>query len=83
MFKCDKCGQCCKNLKLSNLYLDLDRGDGICKYLENDLCSIYDKRPLKCRIDECYDLYFSKIMTLDEYYEENYKVCKELKKKGV
>lgn len=83
MFNCNMCGQCCKNLKLSELYSDLDRGDGVCKFLQDNICSIYDERPLKCRIDECYDLFFSESMTLDEYYEENRKVCNELMKKGV
>lgn len=34
MFECDKCGSCCKNLKKIGEYFDLDRGDGICKYLK-------------------------------------------------
>lgn len=49
MFLCDKCGLCCRNLNLSEIYADLDRGDGTCKYLQGNLCSIYEKRPLKCR----------------------------------
>lgn len=83
MFECDMCGKCCKNLNLSEVYSDLDRGDGVCKYLKDNLCSIYDKRPLKCRVDECYNLYFSELMTLEEYYKENKKVCNELNKKEV
>ena len=79
MFKCDKCGCCCKNLNKSKLYHDLDRGDGQCKYLINDLCSIYDNRPLFCRVDECYDLFFKDTMSLDEYYILNKKECKKLK----
>ena len=81
MFNCDKCGECCRNLKMSDIYSDLDRGDGICKYLDGNLCSIYDKRPLKCRIDESYNEFFKDSMSLDEFYEENYKICKELKKR--
>lgn len=80
MFKCDKCGICCRNLDKSSLYSDLDRGDGTCKYLKGNLCSIYDNRPLPCRVDECYDLYFKNIMSREEYYEKNYAFCKKLKK---
>ena len=80
MFECDKCGQCCRNLLLSSEYQDLDRGDRICKYLEGNLCGIYSERPLKCRIDECYELLFSAIMTKDEYYGLTYKFCDILKK---
>ena len=79
MFECDKCGNCCRNLKMSELYNDLDRGDGICKYLEGNLCSIYDNRPLKCNIDKSYDEFFSKTMSREEFYEENYKICEKLK----
>ena len=81
-FMCDQCGECCRNLKLSNIYADLDRGDGTCKYLVDNLCSIYSDRPIECRIDECYDLYFCEEMTKEEYYAANYKMCKELKTKG-
>ena len=42
MFECDKCGACCRSLKRSELYSKLDRGDGVCKYLNDNLCSIYD-----------------------------------------
>lgn len=79
MFSCDKCGECCKHLHLSSLYADLDRGDGVCKYLVNNLCSIYQNRPIKCRIDESYELYFRKIYSLEEFYEINKTICDKLK----
>ena len=81
MFPCDKCGECCRNLKLSDLYQDLDRGDGVCKYLVGNLCSIYRSRPLLCRIDESYDSFFKDFMTREEVYYANLEVCSELKKK--
>lgn len=79
MFKCDKCGECCRHLDHSELYRELDRGDGVCKYLVQNLCSIYDERPLLCRVDESYDAYFKSIMTKDEYYRLNYEGCKRIK----
>ncbi len=44
MFQCDCCGLCCMNLKMSELYSDLDRGDGICRYLDvaSKLCTIIE-----------------------------------------
>lgn len=81
MFHCDKCGQCCRHIGGNPLYADLDRGDGICKYLEGNLCTIYDTRPLLCRIDEAYDIYFASLMTKKEYYRLNYNACKKLKTK--
>lgn len=79
MFPCDQCGACCRNLHLSSLYAELDRGDGVCKYLSGNLCSIYESRPLLCRIDESYEKFFKDVMSIEEYYRMNQEVCKALK----
>lgn len=79
MFKCDKCGQCCRNLDKSPLYAELHNGDGICKYLNGNLCSIYLTRPILCRVDESYELYFKDIMTYDTYEKLNHEVCNILR----
>lgn len=79
MFHCDKCGACCRNLSYSPLYKELDRGDGICKYLNGNLCSIYDKRPLVCRVDDSYNVLFKDKLSLEEYYQLNYEACIKLK----
>lgn len=78
MFPCDKCGGCCRNLDKSEIYSELDRGDGICKYLVGNLCSIYEKRPLLCRVDECYEKYFYQWMSREDYYRLNIEECKKL-----
>lgn len=82
MFKCDCCGLCCMNLKLSDIYSDLDRGDGICRYFDinTKLCSIYENRPDKCNVDKMYDIQYKGTITKDEYYELNYEACRLLKK---
>lgn len=82
MFQCDKCGACCRNLRLSSNYADLDRGDGVCKYLQGNLCSIYENRPLKCRIDDSYHTLFKDSMTINEFYKLNYDACQILKNGG-
>lgn len=74
-FPCNQCGLCCRNLQYSPIYSDLDRGDGVCRYLDGNQCSIYTDRPLKCRIDDCYELYFKDKMTKEEYYKANEAVC--------
>lgn len=81
MFKCRKCGECCRNLDKSSLYSELDRGNGICKYLKGNLCSIYNDRPLLCRVDESYEKIFKNTMKKDEYYKLNYIYCYKLRKK--
>ena len=77
MFECDSCGLCCMNIYKSEIYSELDRGDGVCKYLSGNLCSIYENRPLLCRIDECYELFFFVTMSLEEYYRLNIEECEE------
>ena len=78
-FKCSQCGECCRHLDRSELYRDLDRGDGICRYLTGNLCSIYETRPLLCRVDESYEAFFSEIYTRDKYYRLNEEACRILK----
>lgn len=80
MFQCDQCGECCRNLDKAPLYAELDRGDGECRYLCGNQCSIYESRPVLCRVDMCYDLFFSKMLSRDEFYEMNYRVCLRFKK---
>ncbi|MDO5407378.1 MAG: YkgJ family cysteine cluster protein [Eubacteriales bacterium] len=80
MFLCDKCGGCCRNLDKSPIYAELDQGNGICRYLTGNLCSIYENRPLICRVDDCYDLYFKDSMSQEEYYACNHAVCERIKK---
>ncbi len=82
MFKCNCCGECCRNLDKSELYAELNRGDGICKFLKENLCTIYENRPLLCRVDDSYDVYFKDKYTKQEYYNLNYNECKKLQKKG-
>ena len=84
MFACDCCGLCCMKISSSQLYCDLDRGDGVCKYFncETKLCNIYNERPDKCNIDKIYDLYFEGVIPREKYYELNYGICEKLKKEG-
>lgn len=79
-FSCNKCGACCQQLKLFGpLYADLDSGNGVCKYYQAKTheCSIYEKRPLICRVEEGYTLYFSHVPH-DEYIEKTMEACKKL-----
>lgn len=80
MFTCDMCGECCRHLDRSDVYAELHRGDGVCKYLDGDKCSIYENRPLLCRVDECYEIFFKEHYTCEEYQELNFEACNLLKK---
>lgn len=79
MFVCSQCGECCRHLNNSELYKQLDRGDGVCKYLEGDKCSIYENRPLLCNVEKSYFVFFKEQYSLEEYYQLNYRACDKLK----
>ncbi len=80
MFVCDICGCCCRHLNLSKEYAFLDRGDGVCRYLSGNLCSIYELRPLLCRVDESYQAFFYAVMSRQEYDRLNTEECEQLKR---
>lgn len=80
MFKCDKCGQCCRHLANSEVYKELDRGDGVCKYLDGNLCSIYNDRPVICNIDKAFELYFKHVISKEDYIKLNQEACLSLKR---
>lgn len=80
MFYCEHCGCCCRNLDKSDIYAPLNRGDGVCKYLKGNDCSIYENRPVLCGIDESYDRFFSEMMSREEFYDINKQACKQLQK---
>ncbi len=67
---------------MTEQYKHLDRGDGVCLHfnMETNLCSIYETRPVICRIDESYELFFKDQMTLEQFYAINYKSCYMLKR---
>lgn len=83
MFVCDKCGLCCKHINKSKIDGNLNRGDGVCKYLDEEtlLCRIYDRRPIFCNVDKFYDKYLSLQCTREEFYAINYESCKILKER--
>jgi Fe-S-cluster containining protein len=79
MFPCQKCGQCCRMLALVLSLQKFDRGDGVCRHLVNNLCDIYEYRPLICNIDDIYNKYYSSKMSLDSFYMLNISVCNLIK----
>ncbi len=81
-FDCSCCGLCCRNLD-KNPYLkdtELCGADGVCIYLDQNtnLCTIYDSRPLICRVDDLYDSRYRDRMSRSEYYKLCHEICKIL-----
>lgn len=82
-FQCDCCGECCRHIDRIPQLQKFDPGTGVCIHLKENLCDIYDKRPLICSIDRMYDAYYNKIYSRDEYDQLNYKACISLKSERI
>lgn len=81
MFQCDKCGNCCRSIRGIPELAEFDLGDGVCTHLTRDnLCEIYNDRPLCCRIDDYYDANLSEQMSREEWYQVNKQACENIKK---
>lgn len=83
---CDKCGVCCKLFHLLNftgefIFLkEYDDGTGKCKYLKDNLCTIYDNRPIYCNSELLYEKIYKFKMNKKEYYKFLKEECTKLKK---
>lgn len=79
-FFCDRCGLCCKLLSKFDDMKEFDRGDGVCKYLKNSLCSIYEERPNICNAEYMWVTKYSKFMSREDFEHKSYEACLEIKK---
>ena len=57
---------------------DNDLGNGVCRYLINNLCTIYEERPIVCNVDRMYSYYFHEVMTKKEFIQINIEACKKI-----
>ncbi len=93
-FPCTSCGLCCKNAKriMDNNPATKQMGNplyfpyqfdnkGACTMLKNDLCTIYDNRPLICNIDAIIKTFK---LSKSGVYRQNATTCNmEIKKAGL
>jgi uncharacterized protein len=77
-FPCTTCGVCCQHISHLDELKEFDRGDGCCKYLLGNKCSIYNTRPLICRVDKMFDTFYKQHMTEEEFIYLNLLACKGL-----
>lgn len=77
-FHCDKCGLCCHLLRYVPQLAAFDRGDGVCRFLKGNLCSIYDHRPDICNVERMYPA-FAYVMSRKEYDEAMAVACVRIK----
>lgn len=78
-FPCNACGECCRRVNQSKQTAFLDRGDGTCRYFDetSKLCTIYQERPLVCRVEDYYVVYLSNKITWQEFVQLNIKICRQ------
>jgi Fe-S-cluster containining protein len=78
-FNCEKCGECCRHIEQ---FIDIlpHQQDGICQFLQGDLCSIYEHRPDLCVYKRAYK-YLKNYFTESEYLKNVMYFCEQLKSK--
>ena len=74
IFKCEQCGECCRHLDIIPSMASYDIGNGVCRYLLNNKCTIYNHRPNICRGEYLYHLCYEG-MNVDEYYSLLHDYC--------
>lgn len=79
-FPCNGCGKCCRQVSNSEETAWLDRGDSVCKHFDEaaNLCTIYENRPLVCRVEVYYDRYLTDRFSWDQFVQINLEICRSL-----
>lgn len=72
-FECVRCGECCRHIDLIEGLKHLQT-NGICKYLIENECSIYNIRPILCNRYSMYELVKDNISE-EEFYNILLKYC--------
>jgi Fe-S-cluster containining protein len=57
---------------------DYDNGSGVCRYLADNLCAIYQTRPQICRVEEMYEIYFKPDMAWEQFIALNTESCEKI-----
>ena len=79
-FVCDKCGICCKNISGIPELRAFDDGKGTCIHLsEENLCKIYNNRPIWCNVMRLYVEKYSDVMSEETWIALNRQSCLLLK----
>jgi uncharacterized protein len=85
-FPCTGCGACCRALTDK---IGLPHFEGHCVFLDGDHCTIYENRPLVCRVDDFWEnLWFAggapeplRGKTRAEWYDVNARYCNDLQER--
>ncbi len=81
-FPCNSCGECCRNIAHIPELKDFHSGDGICKFLKNNRCEIYENRPDICKVDTMFEKTYHKFYTKEQFYNLNIEACFQLQERA-
>ena len=87
-FPCTGCGCCCRVIDWADdivvkddpehpYYFPYTHKDGVCEKLIDNKCSVYETRPLLCRIENMIEKILPGV-DKEEYYKLNIKACNML-----
>jgi Fe-S-cluster containining protein len=62
-------------MKIAPLLRDFDNGNGICRYLQKNKCTIYSTRPQICNISAIYEKTFKSLITENKFIIANLQAC--------
>jgi len=78
-YNCKQCGMCCRYLHLIDEMKAYDRGDGVCRYLDDyNKCKIYNNRPSLCNGKYVYEKFYPH-MSVEEYHNLLDEYCKVIR----
>ena len=79
-FECNKCGACCKSILLSEETIYLDRGDGVCRYFDENQnsCTVYENRPDICNVHTMYEQRYQNQISWSQFTKLNERPRKRL-----
>ncbi len=80
-FLCKQCGACCRDISANEHLRFMADESGCCIFLKENLCSIYETRPLFCRVEEAYAAFYSDVLSHDQYIEYTENACRLLRMK--
>lgn len=76
---CTKCGNCCRHVGEVPSMAGFAKDDGSCKFLENNICTIYEHRPPICNVAWVYEHFFKGTVTEEEFYAKTEEACGKLR----
>ena len=75
---CTGCSLCCRMVSLNPDFTEPIDENGVCVHLKDNKCSIYEDRPLLCRVDEMYEELKDNFASKEDYIKTTIKVCNSL-----